>query len=247
MRRSTRWAVPVLVLCALAAAAGCTSGRDPTASATGTTDEPIALSGHVAKAALEHRRRADLDVVSGANTVRVHMADLGLLLYRATTPSGSDVEPAGVVSDNVVTLSLESHGHRGPAVLDVTLNATVDWRVRLDGGATEETVDATGGRLRELDLGAGASRIDVTLPRPDGTVPVEMTGGAGTFAVHLPDGVPARVTFAGGAGTATIDGAVHTGIAGSTVLDALDWSAGTDRYAVTNTAGVGAFSLGRSR
>jgi hypothetical protein len=133
-----------------------------------------------------------------------------------------------------------------PGNVVIDLNSAVVWRIALDGGATEEDIDLSGGRLSELDLGAGAGRITAVLPAPRATVPVRMTGGASSFEVRLPGQVEARVLFAGGAGEATIDGAVHTGIAGSTTLATPGWNTAVNRYSVENAAGLSSFTLDRS-
>ena len=74
-----------------------------------------------------------------------------------------------------------------------------------------------------------------------------MTGGASTFDVHLPDGTPARVLLAAGAGQATIDGIAHSGIAGGTTLSTPDWNTTADRYDLNLIAGVSSLTLDRAR
>lgn len=186
---------------------------------------------------LNPRHTAELDVVSGASTVLVRSANLGAALCRAEDPAQVEVQ------DDVVRVSVRPGG---PGNVVIDLNSAVSWRVALDGGATEENIDLSGGRLAELDLGAGAGRITAVLPQPEGTVPVRMTGGASSFEVRLPDQVEAQVLFAGGAGEATIDGTVHTGIAGSTLLATPGWSTAANRYSVDNAAGVSSFILDRT-
>ncbi|HEX5406628.1 MAG TPA: hypothetical protein VFX16_30515, partial [Pseudonocardiaceae bacterium] len=191
-------------------------------------------------------QRAELDVVSGATTVAVATGDLGSGLYQATTPADANSAPVATVDGDVVSISLASTKQQGPSAVRIVLSSQVDWSVRLDGGATEESVDLTGARLAALAFGAGASRIDATLPAPVGTVPVTMSGGASSFQLHLPGGVPARVRFAGGAGFATVDGTTKSGIAGGTVVDTPDWPDSVNRYDIDNAAGVSALSLDRS-
>ena len=200
----------------LVVATACTTSDAGTATPTG-------VLGH---------DRAELDVVGGATTVTIRAVDLGTALYRA---DGSRVE----VDGDVVRVS-------GAASIHVDVATGVAWTIRLDGGATEETVDFAAGKLEALEFGAGATRIDATLPTPTGTVPVRMTGGASTFALELPTGVPATVRFAGGAGQANIDGVAHTGIGGGTVLSTSDWTEGANGYTVDAVAGVSALTLDRT-
>jgi hypothetical protein len=230
------------MLLALAACSSSGTGVRP-AWPVGTTS----AGARVVTGALGGRQQAELDLVSGATTVVVRSADLGDELFRTSTPVGAKVAPAADVAGDTVRLSLRDvAGGQGAAEIDVQLNAGVRWRINLDGGATEETVDLGGGHLDALDFGAGSSRIEAVLPDPRGTVPVRMAGGASTFDLHLPAGIPAQVLLSGGAGQATIDGAVHTGIAGGTVYTPSDWGSATNRYTVDNSAGVSALTLDRT-
>ncbi len=189
------------------------------------------------------RREAWLNVVSGATAIVVRAVDLDAELFRAWTPEGSRVAPNATVDRDVVRLSLRGDGD---TELHVELNSEVLWHLQLDGGATVQTLELGQGKLGSLDFGAGSARIEAVLPRPNGIARVRMTGGASTFDVHLPAGVPARVLLAGGAGQASIDGAVRSGIAGGTEMSTQDWTSGADRYDLNLVAGVSAFSLERT-
>jgi hypothetical protein len=232
----------VLLACC-AVAAGCTS--HPSARPVFGHDEPARLS-HVITGDRDSRQQAVLDVVSGATTVEIDSANLDGHLYEAMTPADSNAVPVTTVDGGAVELSLASTGRQGaPASVRIAVSSQVTWRIHLDGGATEESVHLAGARLRELDFGAGSARIDATLPSPVGTVEVTMSGGASSFQLHLPNGVPAQVRFAGGAGSAVVDGTTRSGIAGGTVLSALDWQGSANRYDIDNTAGVSTLTLDR--
>lgn len=222
-----------LAVAALGAVAACGPGS-------------AAAAGRVVTADLAGRQEAELNVVSGADTVLVRAADLGDALFRAWTPAGARVVPRAGVDGTGVRVSLADISGNGGADLAVELNTRVVWRIRLDGGASQETVAMSSGRLAALDFGAGSARIQVTLPAPHGTVPIRMTGGASTFDLSLPPGVPAQVRLAAGAGQATIDGAVHPGLAAGTVFTPDDWTTAADRYLIDNTAGVSALTLDRT-
>jgi hypothetical protein len=235
--RSARVAAGVLA--AAAALAGCRDHPVPVAVLS-TAD-----GAHVVTAGRGGLDTADLELASGVTTLVLHSGDIGGALYRAVTPPGAGVLPAAVVSGGHVVVQLRSSGTGGPSVLDVTLSSAVAWTVHEDGGATEATVDMSAGGLAVLDFAAGIARIDATLPRPSGTVVVRLGGGASEFTVHVPAGVPTRVAFDGGAGSATVDGTVHTGIAGGTSYAPNGWDAASDRVDVDNTAGVSTFTLVR--
>jgi hypothetical protein len=226
---------------ALAACDGGTSFGQPVGLPTASP----AAGTHVVTAARDGRQSADFELASGVTTLAIHSGDIGNVLYRIATPAGGGLVPAAVESGDHVVAQLVASGTNGPSIVDVTLSSAIAWTIHLDGGATEATVDMHSGGLAGLDFGAGVARIDVTLPTAQGTLPVRMGGGSSEFTVHAPSGVPARVTLAGGGGSATIDGDTHTGIAGGTVFTPDGWAGAAQRIDVDNTAGVGAFALDR--
>jgi hypothetical protein len=67
---------------------------------------------------------------------------------------------------------------------------------------------------------------------------VRLAGGASQFLVSLPSGVQARVTAAGGAGTVSLEGADHIGVAGGSVFTTPGWAAGAAGFDVDATAGA---------
>jgi hypothetical protein len=197
---------------------------------------------HVATAALGLRRTAELDVVSGATSVSVSTASLGNELLRVSTPPTSGLRPDLVVG-STVQLYLDSEGGHGPAAVQVVLNSAVTWSLLFAGGANQTSADLTGGRFGGADFAAGSNLIAMTLPRPSGTITVQLAGGASQVSVGLPPGVPARLRLDGGASSAILLGHAYTGIAGGTVLTSPGWAQARARYLVDAPAGVSAINV----
>jgi hypothetical protein len=113
------------------------------------------------------------------------------------------------------------------------------------GGATQQTVDLGAAKVSEVAFVGGAASIDLTLPRPTGTVPVRMVSGVSTWALHAPDGVPVQLFVGSGAGTVTTDGATRSGVSAGTTITGDGWAAASDRYEVTASGGMSTFTLDR--
>jgi hypothetical protein len=92
---------------------------------------------------------------------------------------------------------------------------------------------------------AGSDILDVSLPRPAGTLPFLFAGGASQFLLSLPGGVPVRVTAHGGASFLDVEGQNLTGVAGGTVVATPRWAAATARFDVDATAGVSRLTVTR--
>jgi hypothetical protein len=203
---------------------------------------------HALSAPRGDRHTGRVDLVSGAGRVTVHSGDLGGDLYRISTPDGSGSVPRVVDDHGVMTVSLASAaGEPGgsPALVDIELSSAVAWQVRISGGATEARIDLRDAAVSVVDLASGVSTVDVTLGRPHGTVTVREGGGASEFAVHLPSGAPAQLAVLGGAGSAVVDGATHSGIGGSATYTPSGWASATDRFDVQAVGGVSQVRLDR--
>ncbi len=240
-------AAAVLAGAGLLAAAGCARAAPPgfpggPASSPGSAG-PGAAPRTVA-AALNGRQRAALQVMSGATSVTVGTAALGGDLIRASVQAGGGVRPQLVLSGNTVQLFLASAGTSGPATVRITLNSAVTWRLTFSGGSTLTAVFLGHGRLRGADFTAGSSQITLRLPRPRGTVPIVLAGGASQVTVTAPRGVAARLRLDGGAGSALLGGHAYTGIAGGTLLTPPGWTAAVSRYDIEAPAGISAITVG---
>jgi hypothetical protein len=194
---------------------------------------------HVVTAPRAGRTAGTLDVTSGYHAVIVRTTDLGGLLFRATTPLGSAALPTDTVERGQVLIGqrgTDSGG--GPTDLVVSISSAVRWTLRFTGGATSVRLGLSTGQIRAVDFVSGFALIDLTLPKPHGSLPVTMSGGSTQFTVHLAGDAPARVRVAGGASTVTVDGTRRTGVAGGTTLTPPTWPAAANRYDIDCTAGV---------
>jgi hypothetical protein len=220
---------------------------------TGCTNEPLVVHAlarhftkhprsHVATAALGLRRSAELDVVNGATSLSVTTAKLGPELLRVSTPPNSGLRPDLIMGTNV-QLYLDSGSGNGPAAAQIVLNSAVTWRLLFAGGANQTSADLSGGRFGGADFAAGSSLIAMTLPRPSGTITVQLAGGASQVSVGLPAGVPAQLRLLGGASSAILLGRAYTGIAGGTVLTSPGWAHARDRYLIDAPAGVSTINV----
>jgi hypothetical protein len=228
-------AVTAAVAALLAACSSATPQQFGISATASTT------TSHTVSMAVGGRTRASLDVLTGTTVLTIGTADFGPggSLLTVTTPAGAPVpqlsasDPDGTGNPTLVDLSAPN----APAVT-VTLSADVSWQINLDGGASRTDVDLRGGRLSGIAFDAGSSLVTLALPRPHGSVPVQMIGGASDFQLSLPTGVPARVTAGGGASEVSLEGQQHTGVQGGSVFATAGWAPGAAGFDIDATAGV---------
>jgi hypothetical protein len=204
-----------------------------------------ARGGHTVTGPVESPAEATVELLTGATSVTVRAADLDGRLYRVGTPDGARQIPLVSRSDTTVHVELGDSGEGGPSAVEIVLDTGTTWRVRLVAGATRHTVDLSGARVSGVEFVGGVGSIDLTLPRPSGTVEVRMTGGTGSWATHLPADVPVRVMAGSGAGAVTIDGTTRNGVAAGTTVTGDGWDAATDRFDIVATAGMSSLTVDR--
>jgi hypothetical protein len=110
-------------------------------------------------------------------------------LYRARF---GDRMPMVGVQGGVVTIRYP----RGPArawldclserPAEVELNARIPWEIEVRGGASRLVADLRELRIGSLSLNGGASRLEMVLPTPAGTMLVIILGGASNVAIRRP-------------------------------------------------------------
>ena len=88
---------------------------------------------------------------------------------------------------------------------EIVLSGRVPWAIRARMGMSHVVADLEGLELRGLEISAGASQVEVRLPRPKDEVRVRIGGGASDVELIRPAGVPVRVHIGGGVSKLAID------------------------------------------
>src|SRR4051794_19456209 len=208
-----------------------------------TGPEPVPAD-HVAAGPLLGRTGAFLVVGDAASRVRIALATLPGLLYRISTPAGSGLTPRVTGAAGRIRATLRPTGGDGPDEVRIVLNRDVRWDIRLPAGAGEQQLDLAGGRVSRLEMGA-SGLVELRLPEPVGTVPVNFTGGVGTVAMTAAPGTRVRIGLAGGSGGVVTRWAVRDAVPAGTVLQAPGWGTARDRYAIHARAELGSLVLHR--
>jgi hypothetical protein len=215
-----------------------------------TSPEDRDGSGDHFAAPLGSSRSGHLRFTNGAHRIVIR-ADLHLRgLYRARF--GARMPIVGV-RRGIVTIRYpwfpagDWVNDRSERLAEVELNASIPWNVEVRGSASRLLADLRGLRLGSLSLEGGASRLEVVLPAPPGTVAAVILGGASNVAIHRPTGVAARLRVDGGATNLTFDDR-HLGAAGGDVdLQSRDYDGATDRYDIAVTGGANNLSIDKQR
>lgn len=200
-------------------------------------------------ASLDH---AGLEIAGGASRLRVHPCRRSG--YRAQPPLASVLFDGG---DGVVEavdgevrvdcgVGFWSAFGFGPRALDVALSPDVPWSIVARGGLAHAHLDLEDLDLDGLEVRGGAHRLRMSLPRPVGTVPIEIRGGVHDCSILRPRGVPMAFELRGGASDLTLDGLTLGAVSG------FDWSSpdfekATDRYVLTVRGGSHRLSVTPAR
>lgn len=147
---------------------------------------------------------ARLDWNSGSVHVNLRAAHGSPELYRAEFKH--DIP---IVRDNDGNVSVQYRHRtlfgRGGGEANVTLNAGATWDMNFEVGASHIQADLREISLRGFTLKSKASKIELVLPPPTGTVLIRLESGVSHIRVERPKGVPVHLRFEGDWSTLRFD------------------------------------------
>jgi hypothetical protein len=121
---------------------------------------------------------------------------------------------------------------------DFALSTAVPWDISLRGGMWKLSADLRELRVTGLEVGGGASDIEIWLPAPEGNVTVRVSGGASKVVLRRPKGTQARAEVSGGASQLQFDDQRLGGVGGRTVLATSGFADAADRYEIRFSGGA---------
>jgi hypothetical protein len=202
-------------------------------SGNGNSDKTIT-------APLDGRTTASFELVAATTKVTVKAQDLGDELYKIT--SMDDTAPTAVISTNRVQLHLNANGTNADGQVQVLLSSKVRWALRFVGGADEQLVDLTGGKVSALEVLGGSRRLQLALPKPTGTVPISVTGSVEDLSITSPKDSPVRVHVDSGAKTVAAGDRTLRDVKAGSTLTPKGWNV-ANRYDVDAAARVTLLSV----
>ena len=161
---------------AIAAAVAVVAGAGGTALALASS-----APSHAVSMSRGDQTEAALKVTAGTPFLDVSVGKLGGTLLRVSAPDDAPVRPV-LSGSGLIVLSLAGAsappGSAGSGyVVKVVLNSAVTWSLDLAGGTQRTEADLRGGKVAGVAVTAGSAELDVSLPRPAGTVPLLLAGG----------------------------------------------------------------------
>jgi hypothetical protein len=121
--------------------------------------------------------------------------------------------------------------------LTLQLNSSIPWKIAVASGASSDVFMLSTVRVASIDLNTGASKEDITVGDPSGTVPIKINGGALTVNVHRPPGAAASVSVSGGAASLSFDGRQSKAF-GTLTAQTSDYDHASDRYQIQVDGGA---------
>lgn len=128
----------------------------------------------------------------------------------------------------------------------VALNGDLPWSIEVDGGLTDLDGNLRPIRLAGLTVRGGANHLRLRLPAPDGTVRVDIAGGASNVRFERPRGVPVALRIRGGVSRLRFDDQRVRTASGDLELRSDDFASAANRYEIAFAGGASNLEVLRS-
>ena len=157
--------------------------------------------------------------------------------------------PASQVRAQDGTVTVRQRRRRLPSLSrderanEILLNGSIPWDVEVRGGASNLAANLGELKLSSLEIKGGASKVELTLPSPSGTIPLRVLGGAEGLTVRRPKGVAARVYVSRGASELMLDEQRHGAVGGETSLQSSDYEHAAHRYDIEVSGSVSGLTI----
>ena len=156
----------------------------------------------------QHAAVAAIAVDSGSRGVLLRRGESMETLFRVARERAG-AAPAVVRGDTVVVRRL-----RGVGQGEIELNPRRPWTFQVQGPTWNTTLDLVGLDLRGVKLDSGAAKVECFLPRPNGVVPLVVSGGVAGVKLHRPPGVAVVAEVSSGAVRVRLDGDSYRAVLG---------------------------------
>ena len=184
-----------------------------------------------------------LEFIKGAAKAKIGVDASLTDLYRA--------DFKGSVPDITVdggTVTIGNRRHLLPfdwrvAKSTIALNPAVPWEISMKGGMWKLTCDLRGLDLRSLEVGGGASSVEIWLPAAAGVVPVRISGGASDVRLHRPASTALGAEITGGASQLVFDGQSQATMGRRSRIESPNFAAAQDRFEVRMSGGASQLTI----
>jgi hypothetical protein len=141
-------------------------------------------------------------------------------------------KPRVTQADGVVTVDYPRFNPFiwGRRSADIALSPAATWRLEIRGGVSGLVADLEEIGLAAIDVRGGVNRVELRLPRPNGTVPIRVSGGVSQLTLRRRAEVPVRVRIGGGASRLGLDTQYLGAIGGPVRLETPDYPNVANRY-----------------
>jgi hypothetical protein len=187
--------------------------------------------------------QASVQVEAGGTTITMQgSSSLGDDLFRAHIEY-SGLNPSVTLDGTTGEVRISQNNTSGfflqsrRFALTLQLNSSVPWRIAVNSGASSDVFMLSTVRVSGIEVNTGASKEEITVGDPSGTVPINVNGGAVTVNVHRPPGAAASVSVSGGAASLSFDGRQSKAV-GTLTAQTSDYDQASDRYQITVDGGA---------
>ncbi|OCX52926.1 hypothetical protein BEL04_00945 [Mucilaginibacter sp. PPCGB 2223] len=157
---------------------------------------------------------ATLNIAGGATTYRLNGVTTDL--FEATTKEfnmhynlNTHIDSTSATIDfdmDVHKHGIFNWGHKKHNEADIKLNATPEWEIELQSGASSANFDLSPFKVKRLEIQGGAASYTVKLGQPLAETTVDINSGMASVTLYIPKNAACSINVDTGLSSKTLDG-----------------------------------------
>jgi len=192
--------------------------------------------------------QADISIKAGASSLKINTADqkeiAKVRLDSNVTTLSKTSNLANETQRIEFYMNSDSNWWNGDIsnVWDVKLTKTLPIVLNIDAGASDTQIDTSSAMLKEMNIKAGASSLNIKLGQVENTSDVNIDSGASSVVIKIPTGVGVRLKLEGGLTTKHLSDLTETT---SNIFESADYSKSSKKIDIIAKIGVSTFTIER--
>lgn len=192
--------------------------------------------------------QADISIKAGASALKINTADQKEIVKVKLDSNVTTLSKTSSLNNKTQRIDFYMNNNSNwwvgdiRNVWDVKLSQSLPVTLNVDAGASDTQIDTSNAKLKEMNIKAGASNLNIKLGKNENVSNVNIDSGASSVVLKIPSGVGVRLNLEGGLTSKYLSDLTKTA---ENTFESSDFSKSKQQIYIVAKIGVSSFTIDR--